>query len=1060
MSETLQAPLTDGQESVYILSRLSKEPVYNMPFAFRLKGDLNLDAFAEAVKTVTRRHNALRANVVETASGFQQVIRPGMETPVLLHDLTAAPGSVQERLLDRAREGFDLAKESPFRVDLFKVSDSEHVVLFCLHHVFGDLSSVRAMLSELSAAYTGADAELPPVEMQFDEFARSRGGQGTENRAIDFWRERLASCPTEFEVPTDKGRPRMPSFKGRLHRFGIPSAVAESMKALARANKCSAYAAYLTAFQALIFRYTGARLFTIATPFSERREAELDNTVGYLVNLLPLPCAPNPEASFKEALAEVRKLTIDAFSNDSVSLRRILQKAGVSAESPKNPLSRIVFQYVSEGPASLALDGLETERIEIHTQTAKFDLDLTIFEHAGATKAEIEYDTDLFEATTIESIAQHFIALLESISANPDEKIGRLNLLTADDRGLLERVNSTASEYPRNATVTELFEAQADATPAKTALVFGDAKLSYSELEARANAWAAALRARGVEPGGTVGVCMERSIELVVALLAILKAGAAFVPIDAKYPKARIDYMLKDAGIRVLISDAKNAGVASGAEVLRAEDLPKAGAARLERLAKAEAPAYVMYTSGSTGEPKGVCVPHRAIVRLVKNNDFMAFRADDVFLLFAPVSFDASTLEIWGALLNGATLAIYEPEFESLDQFARIVQKHSVTNLWLTSGLFSAMADQKLEALRGIRQLLTGGDVVSPQHVRKVYDAIPGITLINGYGPTENTTFTCCCTIPRDWPATTAIPIGKPIRNTTIQVLDAEMQPVPVGVPGELCCGGDGLALGYWNKPEVTAKAFVGGLYRTGDKVRLRRDGIVEFLGRFDDQVKIRGFRIELGEIETALRQVAGVRDASAVIETDSASGKRLLGFVSRAPGADVEGAKIHAEVRERLPEHACPSRIFVVDELPLGPNGKVDRKALLELAKKAPEDARAEEPMNATEAAVAKVWAAVLDRPGVRGDENFFQMGGDSLRAIQAILQINRALNCELTLSQIFEAPTVKGIAKIITNKQQTARPAEAKRPSMPPIRRRQVGSMSDSQVNALLNDLILEKK
>jgi acyl-coenzyme A synthetase/AMP-(fatty) acid ligase/acyl carrier protein len=475
----------------------------------------------------------------------------------------------------------------------------------------------------------------------------------------------------------------------------------------------------------------------------------------------------------------------------------------------------------------------------------------------------------------------------------------------------------------------------------------------------------------------------------------------------------------------------------------------------------------MMYTSGSTGNPKGVTVPHRAIIRLVKSNDFASFSPDETFLQFAPISFDASTLEIWGPLLNGGRLAIYPPNFESLEQLDDVLNREKVSALWLSSGLFNTVVDKKIEALRNIRQLLVGGDVVSPAHVQKVYASNPNITIINGYGPTENTTFTCCYTIPRDWPLDRSIPIGRPIRNTQVYILDENLQPLPVGIPGELYCGGDGLSHGYWNKPELTAQAFVAHpffagarLYRTGDRVRMLADGNLEFLGRLDSQIKIRGFRIELGEIETAIRAIAGVEDAAACVDSNVADSKRLLAFVVGRPGYALVASELHGQLRRALPEHACPSRIFIVEKLPLGPNGKVDRKALLQFATNdSANDQIESRPLNPTESGIANVWKEILKVREMGPDENFFHLGGDSLRAIQSVLQINRALNSNISISHIFQAPTIRSLAKKIESiHTQTA--SAIRRSPKPPVRTAaDVSSLSDSEVDSLLSQLLAKE-
>ena len=1076
-------PLTDGQESLYILSRLAKDaPVYNMPFAFRLKGQFHFRAFHSALRILVMRHHALRSSIVETPQGLRQWTWSSDENvPLNFLDLSAVVDTergtkLESELLERATAPFDLTKEAPFRADLIRISSDEHVALFTLHHAFGDMASMQVLTREFSELYNATvenrEPSLPEAGLQMDAFAAQEAGKAPSQETLAFWRERLGTLLGDLELPADSARPRIPSFKGAAHIVRLPSTVAMGIKTIARANKCSSYAAFLAILQVLVYRYTNQRHFAIATPFSQRHDPALENTIGYLVNLLPIPCAPKPRATFIDLLADTRRASLEVFAHADISLRRILQEARVPADSPKNSLSRVVFQYLAEGPLTLELRDLATERMQFHSGTSKFDLSITMAESPSGIETEIEYDTDLFTAATIERLGQHLVNLTESIIRNPDCPIADVNLLTASEKCFLAELNETKTAYARDATIDQLFEQQVAANPTKLAISFEGTAITYLELNRRAEQVAQQLIRKGVRAGDFVGVCLERSPGLIAALLGILKAGAAFVPFDAKYPAARLQYMFSDSGVRVLIANGATRHIApAGVEIVSLEE---AAGEEISNIAKAAKPllspdslGYMMYTSGSTGNPKGATVPHRAIIRLVRNNDFASFSPDEVFLLFAPISFDASTLEIWGPLLNGGTLAIYPPNFESLEQLADVLAREKVTTLWLSSGLFNTVVDRKVEALKGLRQLLVGGDVVSPAHVQKTYEACPDITIINGYGPTENTTFTCCYTIPRDWPAEKTIPIGRPIRNTQAYILDENLQPMPMGIPGELYCGGDGLSHGYWNKPDLTAQAFVphpfaagSRLYKTGDRVRVLPDGNIEFLGRLDSQIKIRGFRIELGEIETAFRQLPGVQDAAAVVESDVADGKRLLVFLIPKAGRTLDTSDLHEQVRKSLPEHACPSRIHVVEQFPLGPNGKVDKKALLALpVVTGPAASPATVQLTETEQAIARVWREILDTTSVGADENFFHLGGDSLRAIRAILQINRALNTNLGVSHMFEAPTIRGLAKKIDGVKATAMPS-IRKSRIEPIRKRDVSALSDAEVNSLLNQMLKKEK
>jgi amino acid adenylation domain-containing protein len=909
-TQTNLTPLTDGQESLYILSRLGNElPVYNMPFAFRLSGPLHLRAFMEALRSLVARHHALRAQIVETESGLRQRVLEANDPVFEFHDLSKTDpeqrdAEFKSELNARASAPFDLSSGAPFRTDLFKLAEEDHAVLFNLHHAFGDMSSVRVLFRDFqelySATLAGRAPSLPEVGLQMDHFAARASAEKPAEATLNYWRERLNGFTNDLELPADSTRPAMPTFKGAIHTLLIPATVADGMKALARASKCSPYMAFLAVLQTLIYRYTNQKRFVVATPFSARLDPELENTVGYLINLLPIASAINPRASFRDLLTEVRKTTLEAFAHENISLRRILQETNVCADNPRNALNRVVFQYFAEGPASFELEQLASEAISFHTGTSKFDLCVTMAESASGVLTEIEYDTDLFRAETIERLGQHIANLAEGAVRNPDAEIGQLNFLTASEKCFIAEINETKASYPRDAAIDQLFEQQAANHPTSPAISFENTTVTYGELNRRADQIAQFLMKRGVRAGDFVGVCLDRSPALVAALIGILKAGAAFVPFDARYPAARLKYMFEDAGVRLLVTSAAQKHIAPPsveiALIEQAADEALAEAVEKKRpLVSPDSLAYMMYTSGSTGNPKGVTVPHRAIIRLVKSNDFASFAPEEVFLLFAPISFDASTLEIWGPLLNGGRLAIYPPNFESLEQLDEVLQREKVTTLWLSSGLFNTVVDKKIEALRNIRQLLVGGDVVSPAHVQRLYASNPKVTIINGYGPTENTTFTCCHTIPRDLPVDRPIPIGRPIRNTQVYILDENLQPLPVGIPGELYCGGDGLSHGYWNKPDLTAQAFVAHpffagarLYRTGDRVRALKDGNIEFLGRIDSQIKIRGFRIELGEIETALRKVAGVQDAAAAVDSGVADAKRLLAFVVAKPGHTV----------------------------------------------------------------------------------------------------------------------------------------------------------------------------
>lgn len=581
---------------------------------------------------------------------------------------------------------------------------------------------------------------------------------------------------------------------------------------------------------------------------------------------------------------------------------------------------------------------------------------------------------------------------------------------------------STAGDWPRPRTVHAGFARQAALRPDAVALVSRDGEVTYGGLEAQANRLARWLQGRGIGPGSFVATLLPRSPEAVVAFLAVLKAGAAFVPLDPGYPPELLDVIVEDSAPGVVLADAallRDCGAAGwgAATVLAAEAFAAAAelsAAPLAECGDGDAVAYMMYTSGSTGRPKGVLTPHRGIIRLAIDNEFAALGADDVFLQLAPLAFDAATLEIWGSLLNGGRLAFLNSARPSLDEIGAAIARFGVTTMWMTAGLFHLMVDQRLEALRPLRTLLAGGDVLSPEHCRRVLAALPGLRLINGYGPTENTTFTCCYTIPPGFPAGRSIPIGLPIARTQCHVLDAAMQPVADGAEGQLCVGGDGLALGYWRRPELTAEKFVPSpfgtdgarLYLTGDLVRRLPDGVIEFIGRIDGQVKINGRRIETGEVEAALRSQPGVRDA-VVVARDDGAGKRLVAYVVPLPA---DAAALRRALAVKLPDWMLPAAMVGLDALPLTPNGKVDRRSLP--APRAAAPLTQETPGSRLEALLLDVWRSVLGTQSVGLNDNFFDRGGSSLQLMAVHAGLTRQLGRNVDVVTLFRFPTIAGLA------------------------------------------------
>ncbi len=1035
-SSLIGLPLSFAQERLWFLDRL--EPgtaTYNVVRELRLRGPLDAPALAAALAEAVHRHEPLRTRFEAVDGEPVQIVLPFAAVPLPLTDLSALPEPERhaEAMRHAALEGqrpFDLRRGPMLRAALLRLTAEEHVLLLGVHHIAFDGWSLDVLRRELGALYTafaaGKPSPLAPLPVRYADYAvwqRQWLQGGVLESQLAWWRERLAGSPPALELPFDRPRPEAQSLRGAVERAGLPRDLFQGR------GGATPFMTLLAGVQAFLHRITGQDGFLMGTPVANRDRAEIQGLVGFFVNTLVLRADLSGDPTFPELLARVRETALSAYAHQDLPFERLVQELAPGRDLARTPLFQVVFSWQPPraGSAELA-PGLGLEIADVDSGTSKFDLSLFVGESREGPGVAVEYAADLFDRVTVRRLVGNLGRLLEGIAAEGGDRVpvSALPLMGQEERAQVVRQwNDTATDYPRSATIHGLFEEQARRYPRSVAVVCGAEELTYAELDLQAERIASRLVALGVRPDDAVGLCAERSTGLIAALLGILKAGGAYLPLDPQYPGERLAGMLADAGARVLV-------VEEGLE----HRLPMTGAARLplrEALSTEAGTlprprvdpcnlAYVLFTSGSTGRPKGVAVTHRNVVRLVRETDYLSFGPEEVFLQFAPVSFDASTLEIWGPLLNGGQLAVFPPGPPDLRLLGEVVERYSVTSLWLTAGLFQQMIESHLPRLRNVRQLAAGGDVLSPDHVRRALAGLPGITLVNGYGPTEGTTFTCCYRISGIAPAG-RVPIGRPISNTQAYLLDGALRPVPVGVVGQLYAAGDGLARGYAGRPDLTAERFVpdpvsgspgARLYATGDLARWLAGGEIEFLGRADQQVKIRGYRIELEEIEAVLAAHPEV-EAAVVLARDGMPGdRRLVAYAVPAPEQSPDVAELRVFLAARLPAYMVPAAFVLLPGLPLTANGKVDRRALPVpgLSQGAAEPIPPRTPL---EREVAKIWREVLGVERIGVEDNFWELGGHSLLATKVLSRLCDSLGLDLPLQSLFEAPTLAGFAQSV---------------------------------------------
>ncbi len=1046
--------LSSAQQRLWLLHRLGMGGrSYNIPLAYRFDGPLDASLLSRCLQELVNRHESLRTVFREGEGDAVQEVQHHVNAHLELQDLTGlstqqCSEEVTRWIKTEAHRQFDLATGPLFRTRLLRLSEREYVFVLIVHHIVFDGWSEGVFFNELRGLYAAFSrnqpsplAELPIQYVDFAAWQKEQLESDAQEEELAYWQEQLAGAPPVLELPADRPRPNEASQQGNTISEVFSSSLVAKLKELANGEEATLYMTLLAAFKVLLYRYTSQEDLVVGSVVANRNRRELEELIGFFVNTLALRTDLSGSPSFRELLQRVRQVTLDAYAHQELPFDRLVEVLQPERSLSHSPLFQVMFVHQNYRQDGLELPGLKVTPVDVEHGTSKFDLTMFTYDEPDGLKVAVEYSTDLFDRDRIERLLGHFRMLLEGIVADPDERIGYLPLLTEQERHqLLVEWNDTKTDYPRDKCIHQLFEEQVERTPDAVAVVFEGEELTYRQLNEQANRLAWHLQSLGVKHETLVAICVERSLEMAVGLLGILKAGGAYVPLDPTYPEQRLAFMLQDTQAPVLLTqerlrsrlpdyDGRTAFLDRIDEVCQGED-----GGTPTRSVSAESLAYVMYTSGSTGQPKGTSVPHCGVVRLVIETNYIQLGPEETILQYAPLAFDASTLEIWGALLNGGRLSIYPPGLSSREELVRHIRTSKVTTLWLTAGLFHQLEDNHLSELTGVRQLLTGGDVVLPGRVLAALKRLPSTCFINGYGPTENTTFTCChgMTSPND--VGDSVSIGRPIANTRVYVVDRNLQLVPIGVSGELCTSGDGLAREYFHCPELTRKKFVPNpfdsspgdrIYRTGDHVRWQRDGTLEFLGRMDQQVKIRGFRIELGEVEAALNEHVLLDDVAVVAREDTLGAKRLVAYVVRADQEQPTITELRRSLSERLPDYMIPDTFVFLDALPLNANGKLDRKNL-----PAPDQSRPDlkeafvAPRTELEEALAEIWCDILGTDQIGIHDNFFEMGGHSLWLIRLATRVQALIGRDISIGKLYELNTIANQAEFLSAESSTNQP------------------------------------
>lgn len=1052
-----EIPISAVQYRLWLLEQLAPGTViYTIPLTFQLVGQLDFTALLQSLTEIMRRHEILRTSFPVVGGYPVQLIADPMPLEVELIDLRELSVDARETEATRlarqkARQSFHLSHGPLVRASLLHLEEQKYLLLMNVHHLIFDGWSIDVFLRELSVLYVaychGQPSPLPELAIQYADFTIwQRQWLQTEimENQLTYWKRQLAGAPALLDLPIDHTRPALQSFRGATISFLVPRARTEALKALSQQEGVTLFMTLLAAWQTLLFRYTRQEDLVVGTPFAGRTRRETEELIGFFVNTLVLRTDLSGNPRFRQLLQRVRRVALEAYDHQDVPFDQLVEVLRPTRDPRYNPLFQTLFSLQNISREPINMGEVTLKQVQVETSTAKFDLSLELVETAQGLEGSLEYSSDLFEADTASRIVGHLQMLLEGIVSHPDQFIGEIPVLTEGERQqLLVQWNATQESYPHEQCIHDPFEAWVERDPEAVAIVIEDQQLSYSELNRRANQVAHYLRDRGIGPNTRVGLYFERSPELVISMLGVLKAGAAYVPLDPSYPVERLVFTLEDAKISILLSHrfVNRRGLDTLCDTILIDHsqqaISRAGDHNPSRIVSSRDLAYIIYTSGSTGRPKGVAISHRSVTNLFYALDQrFGCSTTDVVLAPTSISFDISVLELLWAFARGARVILLQNIFAVRELCKKGVlnsesDRYNPTILQCTPSVLPLLlADEEtVKMLQSLRLLLLTGEALPLEvavHARRLLRG----RIMNMYGPTETTVWSAMYELPEN---ISTIAIGRPIKNTQIYILDHRVELVPVGVVGELYIGGDGLAQGYWERPGITAERFVphpfsaqpgARLYRSGDLARYLPDGNIQFIGRADHQVKIRGFRIELGEIEAVLRTHPGVQGAVVIVADHYSSSQAIIAYVVMRPEVGGTPAELRAFLERKLPPYMVPVAVVLLDEFPTMPNGKIDRHALPRPARTA-DDRGHHRPraFDALEYQLTRIWEEVLKLSPIGLQDNFFELGGDSISVLSLVFKMEAEIGTKVPVSLVLEEPTIERLAIALRRQGETGR-------------------------------------